>query len=252
MSGMSQDVEVTLESLKANHFDARYARTAAEARTMMLEMLPLSARVGCGDSVTLRQIGILEELIRRGTEVINPFTRELTQGMAENPAIRRRFVETSRRTLGTDVFLASSNALTKDGKIVSIDMVGNRVAGTIIGAPKVILPVGRNKIVKDVDEALYRIKNVIASAHNKYRGRKTPCAVTGKCNDCDSPERICNVTVILEKRPVRTELSIILINEDLGLGWDPAWDEERISRIRSSYCQNTLVFSSIKTPGGSA
>jgi hypothetical protein len=239
---VSPDIEVTLKSIKANHFDARFTQTAAEAKRMMLEMIPLTADVGVGDSTTLRQIGILEELTRRGTKVINPFTQELTQDMAKTPATHRLFLQTARRTFGTDVFLTSSNALTEDGKIVSIDRSGNRIAGMIFGAQRVILPIGRNKIVKDVDEAMYRIKNVIAPVHARRRERKTPCAVTGKCNDCDSPDRLCNVTVIVEKKPLHTDLSIILINEDLGLGWNPTWDKKRINEIRSNYYQNTWVF----------
>ena len=242
MQDMSQDIEATLKSLKANHFDARFAQTAAEAKTMMLEMIPSTATVGVGDSATLRQIGILEELTQQGNEVINPFTKELTKDMAENPALQRLFLQTGRRALGTDVFLTGCNALTKDGKIVSIDRVGNRVAGTIFGGLKVILPIGRNKIVEDVDGAIHRIKNVIAPAHAKRRERKTPCATTGKCNDCDSPDRICGITIILEKKPLYTDFSVILINEDLGLGWDPAWDEKRINQIRSNYYQNTWLF----------
>ncbi len=234
---VSRDIEMTLKSLKANRFDARFAQTAVEAKKMMLEMIPLTASVGVGDSVTLRQIGILEELIRRGTEVINPFTRELAQDMGDNPLIRMRQME--RMTFGADVFLASSNALTEDGKIVSIDGAGNRVAAMIFGAPKVILPIGRNKIVRDVATAIYNIKNIIAPIHAKRTEHKTPCAVTGKCNDCDSPDRICNITVILEKRSMCTDLSIILINEDLGLSWNPIWDDKRISEIRSSYYQNS-------------
>ncbi len=237
---MSQDIELTLKSLKANRFDVRFAQTTTEAKEMMLEMIPLAASVGVGDSTTLRQIGILEELIRRGTEVINPFTRELTQGMGDNLFIRMR--QTERRIFGADVFLTSSNALTEDGKIVSIDGAGNRVAAMIFGAPKVILPIGRNKIVRDVATAIYNIKNIIAPIHAKRTEHKTPCAVTGKCNDCDSPDRICNITVILEKRSMYTDLSIILINEDLGLSWNPTWDDKRISEIRSSYYQNSWAF----------
>lgn len=244
---VSQDIEVTLKSLKANRFDARFAQTAAEAKKMMLEMIPLTASVGVGDSATLRQIDILEELVRRGNEVINPFTPELTQFMSEDPAIHKLFCQTQRRTFGADVFLASANALTMDGKIVSIDRAGNRVAGTIFAADKVILPIGVNKIVKDVDEAIYRIKNVIAPAHARRKERKTPCAVTGKCNDCDSPDRICSVTMILEKKTLNTDLSVILINEDVGLGWNPAWDKKRISEIWSNYYQNTWLFSTQKS-----
>jgi len=138
ISDVSPEIKVTLQSLKANHFDAQFAQTVAEARMVMLKMISLRARVGVGDSATLWQIGILEELIRRGTKVTNPFTREMTQ----NPAMRKLFLQTCRRIFGSDVFITGSNAVTEDGKIVSIDYAGNRVAGTIYGAPKVILAVG--------------------------------------------------------------------------------------------------------------
>ena len=239
---MRQDIEVTLGALKANHFDARFAESATEARTMMLEMIPVRSRVGVGDSATIRQIGVLAELARRGSEVVNPFTSELTQDMVRDPTKHKLFLELARKTLTTDVFLAGSNAVTQDGKIVNIDRSGNRVAGIIYGAPRVILAIGRNKIVKDVDDAIYRIKNVIAPAHAQRKGRKTPCAVTGKCNECDSPDRLCSVTIILEKKPLYTDLAVILINEDLGLGWDPTWDEKHIGKIRSSYYENTWAY----------
>ena len=242
LSDMTQEIEGTLKSLKINGFDAQFVQSATKAKELMLKMIPLGASVGIGDSTTLRQIGIVEELIKRGNNVINPFIPTLTRGMAEKPARQRLFFQTVRRTFGTDVFLSGSNALTEDGKLVNIDRAGNRVAGIIFGAEKVILPVGRNKIVKDVDQAIKRIKNVIAPAHAKRKKNKTPCAINGKCTDCRSPDRICNVTVILEKKPLNTNVCVILINEDLGLGWDPDWDEKRISSIESSYYQNTWSF----------
>lgn len=235
---VSPEIELALKSLKANRFDVRFASGVSEARKMMLEMIPLTASIGVGDSVTLRQIGILEELSQRNNRVINPFTRELTR----DKATRDLFTETCRKTFGADVFITGANALTEDGKIVSVDYAGNRVAGAIFGGNKVILAIGRNKIVHDMEEANYRIKNVIAPFHAKHKGRKTPCTITGKCSDCDSPDRICNVTVILEKKPGHTDLSVVLIDEDLGLGWDTAWSEQRIGKIKSSYEQNTWAF----------
>jgi hypothetical protein len=235
---VSDDIEIALKSLKRNHFDARFASTLTEARTMMLNMIPLTASVGIGDSVTLKQTGVIDELVRRGNQVINPFTAELTR----DPAKRSIFVQRCRETFGTDVFITGGNAVTEDGKIVSIDYAGNRVAGTIYGAEHVIVTVGRNKIVKDVDGAINRIKQVIAPVHARCKGHKTPCAVTGECTDCDSPSRICNVTIVLEKKPGHTDLSVIIVDEDLGLGWDPAWDEKRISQIESNYNQHTWAF----------
>ena len=241
------NIEVALKALKANNFNALYTQSILDAKKMMLELIPLTARVGVGDSATLRQLGILEELVNRGNELINPFTLELTQRMKEDLSIRKQFRQTQRKTFGNDVFLTSANALTEDGKIVSIDRAGNRVAGTIFAADKIILPIGRNKIVKEVNAALNRIKNVIAPAHAKRKQRKTPCVTKGKCEDCNSPDRLCNITIILEKKPLHTDFSVILINEDIGLGWDPTWDEERIKKIRSNYYQNTWLFSAPKT-----
>jgi len=178
-------------------------------------------------------------LAQRGTQVINPFSVELMKGMANDPAMHEAFLEMTRRTFRTDVVLTGCNAVTEDGKVVSIDGVGNRVAATIFGAPHVIITVGRNKIVKDVHEAIDRIKNVIAPEHAKRKGRRTPCVVTGRCTDCDSIQRMCNVTMIIEKKPLFTRLSILLIDEDLGLGWDPAWNEDRIGEIRAHYYAHT-------------
>lgn len=242
LADMPEEIKVTFESLKRNDFDVRFTRTGAEAKAMMLDMIPLNARVGVADSVTLRQIGVFEALEQRGTEVINPFMPKLTQDIHKDPAKRRLFVETLRMTFGTDVFVTGSNAVTEDGKLVNIDGAGNRVAGIIYAAPKVILAIGRNKIVKDVDAAIDRIKNVLAPAHAKQKRYKTPCTVTGRCSDCNSPDRICNITVILEKKPYHTDLSVLIINEDLGLGWSPEWDFQRINEIRSNYYENSWPF----------
>ena len=138
--------------------------------------------------------------------------------------------------------MCSSNAVTKDGKIVSIDSTGNRVAAMIHSANRVILTISRNKIVEDVDEAIYRIKNVIAPAHAKRKGRSTPCTKTGKCTDCNSPDRICNITVILEKNSKTIDLSVVLINEDLGLRWSPDYEEERINEIWAKYSEQIWSF----------
>ena len=134
-----------------------------------------------------------------------------------------------------DVLLVSTNAVTLDGKLVNTDGMGNRVTGMVFGVKKVILLIGANKIVRDVDEALDRIQNMISPYHAKYIGLNTPCALTEACSDCDSPQRICNITTILLKKPPSVDFAIVLTGEDLGLGWDPAWPEERIEKIKSGY-----------------
>jgi len=160
MMDISEEIALTLKSLKNNGFDPLLAQTSIEAKEIMLEMIPRNALVGVADSVTLMQIGVLEALAQRGNEVLNPFVPEMTMGMRNDPAKRRKFISMTRKVFGSDVFVTGSNTLTMDGNIVNIDRNGNRVAGIIYGAPKVILAIGRNKIVKDVNAAIDRIKNV--------------------------------------------------------------------------------------------
>ncbi len=239
---MADRVQRTISALKKNRFDARYCKTRDEAKNMILGIIPPQANIGVADSVTLRQTGVLAELINRGNKVINPFTPEMTKNIDTDVEKRRLFHQALRDTFGTDVLITGCNAVTEDGKIVSVDGAGNRVAGMIYGAPKVILTVGTNKIVRDAEEAVYRIKNVIAPTHARQKNYKTPCAKTGKCADCSSKQRICSVTVILEKKTYHTDLSIILIDEDLGLAWDPIWDKARIDKIVSGYLENSWPF----------
>jgi hypothetical protein len=99
------------------------------------------------------------------------------------------------------------------------------------GHPLSVLIVGRNKIVKNLDEALDRVKNVIAPEHIRRKGAPTPCTKSGRCHDCGGPARVCAVTTIIERKPVHTDIHVIIVNEDLGLGWDRSWPEERIKSI---------------------
>ncbi len=231
-------IEAISKALEANNFDAHFVESRAAANETILSLIPRTATVGVGDSATVRQIGILERLEERGAKLLNPFSRELTT----DPSKRDVGHELSRAVFTTDVLITGTNAITMDGKLVNVDAVGNRVAAMVFGPKQVIIVVGRNKIVKDVDAAFHRIKNVIAPYHARTKEFATPCARTGRCSDCDSPDRLCNVTTILEKRPWRTAMTIVLVDEDLGLSWDETWSPERTSRIKSNYEGVTWVF----------
>jgi hypothetical protein len=115
-----------------------------------------------------------------------------------------------------DLFLSSSNAVTLNGELVNIDGVGNRVNSTNFGPGKVILVVGYNKIVEDVQEAIQRIKNVAAPLNARRLNVDVPCAKVGKCVDCNSPNRICRAIVIHERKPSLTDILVILVGEELG------------------------------------
>ncbi len=203
-----QEVQTLIKSLKSNRFDpVEYVEKATDAAKMVLDMIPPEAKVGMGGSTSLMQLGVIEVLMERG---------QLTRSRPE-------------------IYLTGSNAITLDGKLVNTDMTGNRVTSMIFGPKQVIVIVGLNKLVKDVPAALDRIKSVIAPNIARNAGLKTPCAVEGKCTDCKSPMRVCTVTTIIEAKPRMTQISIILIGEDMGLGWNPDWKEDRKDNILSVF-----------------
>ncbi len=236
---MEKQMEKVLSSLHARHIRGVYAENRQEANQKILALIPPDATVGIGDSTTMRQLGVLSALQERGTRILNPFETKGDNVRVEELRAKRGRV--MKEATLTDVFLTGSNAITEDGKIVNVDANGNRVAGMFWGHPLSILAIGRNKVVRDLDEALHRIRTLIAPSHFHIRDelgarkRRTPCVATGECNDCRAEDRGCNVFTIIEGKPASVDLHVFLVNEDLGLGWDPSWPEDRISKIRESY-----------------
>ncbi len=229
-----KQLETVVKKLKRNRFDAVFVENLEAARNRILDIVPLQATVGVANSVTIRQLGIVKALQERGTAVLDPVAP--SYGLAE---FKEEMIMPTllKATLGSDVFISGTNALTEDGKLVNVDGLGNRIAGIMFGARMSIVVVGRNKLVKNIDEALDRIRNTITPALTKRRELPLPCAKAGKCMDCNMPERACNVTVIIEKKPPLTDLKVVVVNDDLGLGWDPKWPPERIEAIRKKYEQ---------------
>jgi hypothetical protein len=213
-----------------------FAENSEVACRKILDLIPQNAVVGIGDSTAVKQIGIVRALVERGTKVLDPFESKDSQ---IDPKEAYKYTErvTKEATL-SDVFLTGTNALTQDGRLVNVDGNGNRVAGMFWGHPISIIVVGKNKIVRDLDEAFHRIRNTIAPNHAYIRtaasrGRKLriPCAETGECRDCRSSDRVCNIFTILEGKPFHTDLNVIIVDEDLGLGWDASWPKSRIKQI---------------------
>ncbi|MDI6754626.1 MAG: lactate utilization protein [Thermodesulfobacteriota bacterium] len=201
-------VERTIKALKGNNFDARFFPKASETLEEVWKMIPEGSTVGYGGSLTLNQIGFIEGAQKRPVKFLNPFAKGLSP--EEGDKIRREIFT-------ADFFLSSSNAITEDGQLFNIDATGNRVGPMIFGPKKVILICGANKIVKDIEEAQKKVQEWTAPMNVKRLGYKPPCGQTGECSDCASPERICNAYVILAKKPRRTDISIFIIGEFLGL-----------------------------------
>lgn len=115
-----------------------------------------------------------------------------------------------------DVYIASTNGITLDGKLVNVDGVGNRASSMFYGHERVYIIAGKNKICKDYEEARNRIKEIAAPKNAQRLGISTPCSKTGNCNDCSSIDRICNVEVIIHRNPTSSNINIFLIDEELG------------------------------------
>jgi hypothetical protein len=203
-----KQVERTINALKKNNFEAIFVPDSKGALGEVMKQIPDGATVGVGGSVTLTQTGILEALGKRNIHVIWPAQQ------AKNMDERQELI---RKSFSSDIFLSSTNAITEDGKLFNVDAFGNRVGAMFVGPKKTIIVAGMNKIVKDLEAAEKRVKEWVAPQNIKRLNRKTPCAETGVCADCSSPDRICNVYVTLAKRPTRTEVVVILVGEKLGI-----------------------------------
>ncbi|MBW2610766.1 MAG: lactate utilization protein [Deltaproteobacteria bacterium] len=199
-------------SLEKNNFDAYIAETPSDAKTIVVDkILPLIdiKSVSWGDSLTLYSTEILEYFrSKSGIKLIETFAENIS---------REKRMERRRKAILTDLFFTGTNAVVDSGMLVNLDMIGNRVGGITFGPKYVVIMVGRNKIVQNLDEAMKRIKNIAAPQNALRHSIKTPCVKTSYCMDCKSPDRICNIWTIHEKSYPKGRIKVILINQDLGL-----------------------------------
>ena len=216
--------EVIKNLLKRN-MNGQYVASRHEALTAVMEMIPPGATIARGDSISVEQVGVLEELIKRDqNKLINPVKRDENGSFVYNSDDRYRL---EREAFFADAFITGTNAITLDGKLVSTDGIGNRVSPMVYGPKKVIVVVGVNKIVNSVDEALARIHEVAAPInamrhylkHNIAQLGDLPCVKTGKCVDCNHAARICRYTVIIEGSDImhKGRINVVLVGEELGI-----------------------------------
>ncbi len=125
--------------------------------------------------------------------------------------------ENDLKALHSDIYFTSANAVSYDGYIINIDGTGNRTSATCFGPKCVVYIIAKNKIAGTLEEAIDRAKNTAAVSLAKKYGRKTPCVTTNKCEDCLSPDCICNVMTIHRRQLYGNKIKIILVNEDMGI-----------------------------------
>lgn len=192
-------------ALEKNRYTVRCFETKEAAADYLAESLT-GLTIGFGDSETLEQMGMDARLSVRN-QVTNP------KRYSDND----EFLAAARSCLTAEVFLTSVNALTEDGILVNLDGTGNRVAGSLFGHRKVYYVVGRNKIMPDIQQAVWRVRNVAAPRNASRYHLRTPCAIKGdRCYNCSSPERICNGLLIELKKMNDMDMEVLLIDEDLG------------------------------------
>lgn len=199
--------DTIIAALRKRQMDGYYCSTAAEAVALANSFLTKGASVGYGGSMTLAETGMMESL---------QSNRDITlygRGQAKDPSeLREMYI----KSLNTDLYFMSTNAITRDGQLINIDGVGNRVAALAYGPDIVIILAGMNKVTDNVETAIARVHNEAAPPNCLRLGRSTPCAVTGVCADCLSPDCICTHTVITRRSNTPGRIKVILIGESYG------------------------------------
>ncbi|UCH20253.1 MAG: lactate utilization protein [Deltaproteobacteria bacterium] len=200
------------KELETNNFEVFLAEDGAAAKKIVMENIIPAIQpksISWGGSLTFFATGLYEALTNRADmEILD--TQDKT--ISPEQAYERR-----RQSLLVDLFIAGTNAVTEAGQLVNLDMVGNRIGGLTFGPKNVVVLVGRNKIVCDLKEAIFRIKNYAAPTNAIRLDKKTPCTKTAYCEECSSPDRICNTWTITEKSFPKGRVRVVLINESLGL-----------------------------------
>ena len=205
-------LENVKEALESNNFEVFIADNSVEASKIVLKnIIPAIdiKSISWGGSMTFVGTGLYDNLKdQKDFKILDTFDKSLSN----DEKTQRR-----REALLTDLFITGTNALTEDGYLVNLDMIGNRVGALTFGPKNVIVLTGRNKIVPDIESAMERIKNYVAPTNVMRLDMKTPCIKSGECSECKSSARICNTWTITQKSFPKKRVKIVLINEDLGL-----------------------------------
>lgn len=199
--------ETTIKNLNQRQIEGYYCKTAQEAIEKASSFIANQATVSFGGSATLEETGMLSFL--RNHKDIHLIDRETAKDFDERQQMYHD-------ALSSDVFFMSTNAISSDGKLINIDGTGNRLAALIYGPKNVIILAGMNKVVKNEEEAMARARFKASGINATRLNRKTPCAITGVCSDCLSPDCICNQIVITRRSAVYGRIKVILIGESFG------------------------------------
>lgn len=210
------DINKVMENLEKNGIKPYFVQTREEVVPLVKTLIKKGESVSNGGSQSLKETGVMGLLNCGDYDFID------RTGL-EGEELRKAYI----RAFGCDTFFCSSNAVTENGELYNVDGNSNRVACIVYGPKQVIMVVGVNKIVKDINEAINRVKTVAAPANTVRLSCKTPCQTTGKCvslnkesplicDGCASEQRVCCNYVVSAKQRHKDRIKVILVNENLG------------------------------------
>ena len=195
-----------IKALQKRQMEGYFCETSKEAVEKALSLMPEGSVISWGGSMSINECGLMDAIKAKNYTLIDRMS-------AKTPEERR---EIYSKAVAADYYLMSTNAITMDGELVNIDGFGNRVACLIAGPENVIVIAGMNKVVRDVPAGISRIRTKAAPPNTVRLSKNTPCAKTGVCHDCFSPDCICSQTVITRRSQLPGRIKVILVNEELG------------------------------------
>ena len=200
-------IEKTIKNLEKNNIKGYYAKSNNELINIIKHIAKEGEMVSVGGSITLFETNVID-LLRSGRyNFLDRYKENLTPDDIK---------EIYRKAFYADTYFSSVNAITEEGEIFNVDGNGNRVAAMLYGPDKVILVVGVNKIVKNIDEAIKRNKYLSGPANAKRLNMNTPCAKVGYCMECQSDDRICCEYTVIKRQRSANRMNVIFINDILG------------------------------------
>ena len=198
--------QTILKNLEKRRMEGFYCATKEEAKKKALELMPKGSSIGWGGSMTLEEIGLMDAIKKGDYEIFN---RE----EAKTDEARK---EVYAKIVNCDYFLMSTNTITLDGKLINIDGRANRISFLCYGPSHVLIVAGMNKVVSDVESGLKRVRDIASPANAIRLDKNTPCAKTGRCADCLSPDCICAQTLVTRLSQNPDRIKVILVGEELG------------------------------------
>lgn len=214
---MDRRIEKTMANLEKNNMKPYYVETKEEVAPLVKTLLNKGETVANGGSETLKECGIFEDILESGDYAFAD-----RRGL-EGEDIRQAYI----KAYASDTYFCSSNAVTENGELYNVDGNSNRVSCIVYGPKQVIIIVGKNKIVKDINEAVERVKKHAAPPNCVRLSCGTPCAKTGECislsqddstlcDGCQSERRICCNYVVSAHQRHKDRIKVIIVNENLG------------------------------------